>query len=223
MQHTFDQSGIDTSEFPKSLPAGAEWGGKGIGPGKDTDGFDTWAWDGGAATHAMDSSPLGAVANYSGSNESLGHPRANSVSAPLLGSHPDLSNVSPDQLKQWQNTLSHLIYSVPAGGYIYSGRNYGGLMTPGSGWHGDSNANREAANVYGAIGDLPTVANETGALTRLRATTPGIAAPTQRPSLNTTLSEFAGGPMGDMMHDAGFSDRYEGPFSIGRKRPGERY
>lgn len=224
--NTFRESGLSTAGFPKELPPGEEWGGRGLGPGKDAKGFDTWQW--GQTTTGADAkepydSPLNAVANFSGSGEPDGHAHGSSVSAPLLGSHPDLSHVIPEQLAQWNDSLSHLIYSVPAGGYIYAGRNYSGLMTPGSGWHGDSNANREAANIYGAIGDLPTVANETPALTRLRGSTPGLAAPTQGPSLNTTLGEFANGPLGDAMHDAGFSDKYEGPFSIGRKRPGQRY
>lgn len=161
-------------------------------------------------------SPLSSVADFSGSNSSLGNPRAYSVSAPMFGSRPD---IPADQLAGISKRLSGLVYSVAAGGYLNASeaRDANSWYNKfGNGSGGDPTANRAAQDVFSEIGNYPTVANETPALGRLRATTPGLAAPSQGPSLNSTIA----GIPADERRAAGVGDVWQGPWAFGHRTPG---
>jgi hypothetical protein len=167
----------------------------------------------GATAPSAPTSPLTGVANFPGSPNSLGNPRAMSTGGSGFGFQPDLSGASPGQLSNWMNTLSHLVYSVPAGGYIsetdaQNANSWYNKFGQGSG--GNPASNRAAHDVYAEIGGFPTQAIGTPALAKLQASHPGLKG-ASGPSFNERLGSLAGNPFAK---DAGFGPTWEGPWDI---------
>lgn len=160
-----------------------------------------------ATTSVGSTSPLGSVANFGGGTESLGNPRAISTGGSGFGFQPDLSGASPEQLKRFTDTLSHLVYSVPAGGYItqdeaQNANSWYNKFGTNSG--GNPGANKAAHDIYGEIGGFPTKAIGTPALTRLQSDNPGLPV-SHGPSFNDRLGALPNNP---------FGPTYEGPYAI---------
>jgi hypothetical protein len=133
---------------------------------------------------------------------------------------PDLSYADPNTLNRLN--ISNLIYSVPAGGYIFGGRNYAGGSYPANSG-GDPAANRQASNYFNYIGSLPTRQMGSPALMSLYSS--GAAqGPPPGPSLNTQISSIFSNQPAFVQAAArriGFNTNgYQGPFVYGRRNSG---
>lgn len=120
---------------------------------------------------------------------------ASSIGASPFGALiPDLSRATPEQRSFISDTLSHLTYDLPAGGYIDNTKNYGNTVFGPGGYYNrevrlPSEPQRQASDVYNLIGGLPTRPLGTQALNQL----PGYN-PSSGPSFNTQFGRPYSGP-----------------------------
>lgn len=137
--------------------------------------------------------------------------RASSTGGGGFGFSPDFSGMSPQQLQQMMEGLSNLTYSVPLGGYIFGSdatpesayvRGYYGQPMTG----GNPAANRAAGELYGEIGNLPTINRGSPALMEYQQGR-GIS-PTRGPSMSSRMGAL--GP-------------YQGPWTYPGYDPFEPY
>jgi hypothetical protein len=137
-----------------------------------------------------------------------GNVTASSVSGPALGFTPFLT---PEQQATLTRGLSNLTYSLPAGGYVSrdEANNANSYYSKfGAGGGGDPRANRAAGELFGVVGNAPTVPRITAALGSLYQRTG------YQPALGPSFNERLAG--------TGFEGPYRGPYEYEGYHPFRR-